>query len=100
MEKFAVRPHIGAVVRDIDWKISNDADPVPFAVFSQCAPLLREEVFQVLAEPKCVACERPPALESHRLAVCNRGFPLRPNPFLMGALDGSEQNVIIEPECV
>src|SRR5262245_29208462 len=100
MEKFAVRPDVGAVVRYVDWKIADNADPFFFAMLAQGAPLFREQVFHVLAELQCVTRQCSPALEGFGLAAGNRRFPLGPHALLMRAFNRTEQHVVIEPECV
>src|SRR5579864_4032660 len=92
-----MRPHVGAVMRDIDWNISHDANVVPLAANLQALPLSKKFELCKLVDLDLGRQFLSPLCQRFRVASAKCRVPIGPDCAMMKILCRHEQSIVIQP---
>ncbi len=100
VEQLAVRPHVGAVARDEDRDVTQDADAASRGVAVQCLPLAEDDELHPF-----LRVDRPreadvPAGDGLGPAPGDVGLPVGPWRAAVRVLERHEERIVVEPGAV
>jgi hypothetical protein len=95
-----IGPHIGAVQRDKDGDVADNANALLVGVRLDRQPLRKELPLAVLLALDLIGQLDPPALQCLGLSPCRPCLPLVPRGQIVRLLERHEQGHVFQPACL
>ena len=97
LEQFIVYPHVGAVQRNIDGYVADDADALPVGVSAQGLPLAEKQILYKVVISNLLFMGLPGSFQSGFLPQAQTILPVQPGRASVAFLQRHEQGVIRQP---